>query len=125
MYKQEGKIEYLESAHENFQLLDYLVGLMRSEYVADASKLSLASKVKSDCENAIETALELYELNQSDSAFNDAFAYMETLKGMILDEQVRETNADNALPDWMQKREKGLQPAGELLRNASGTESKG
>ena len=98
--------KYLYSTYDTYTLADYLIGLIRSEFVPDASKLNLVKTAKPIYEKAIEACRELYLLNGQDSCMNRAFEYSEKSRAIILLDAVRKTDASATIPENLIEREK-------------------
>ncbi len=86
-------VEYLKSAYQHFKVADQVITLMRSEYIADASKVNLVDRAKPIYEKALEACWELYQIQPTDSVLSVAFEFAEKSKSIILQDAVRRTKA--------------------------------
>ncbi len=108
IFKNQRNVINLNKAYDNFLLSDYLIGLMRQEFQAEASRMSLASYTKPIYEKAIETCYELYQLNHEDSLLEKAFEYSEKSRAIVLLDAVRKTKASTHVPDTLIAQEKAF-----------------
>ena len=104
----DNSTETLEDAYKTYLLADYVIGLMRSGFQADASKMNLVMMAKPVYEKAIETCWLLYNKTQSDSCFTQAFRFSEKSRSIILLDAVRKTTAKSKLPESIIRNEKEL-----------------
>lgn len=93
LYHQKNQIEYLHQTLNTYQLIDHLINKMRQEFGADGSKLFWIDRTRGIYENAIATALLLYEKNKEKEYFDKAFAFAEKSKAALLLESRREVIA--------------------------------
>ncbi|GEM_PF-2630331 len=109
LYQHEGGEEkYLKAAYETFSLADKVISLWRSEFQAEASRMSLAKYTKPIYEKAIETCFELYQINQEDSILNKAFEYSEKSRAIVLLDAVRRTKASAHVDQQLISKERDL-----------------
>ncbi len=103
-------LDDLRSSVFTYQHTFLLIDKMRNGYKAEGSKLILAENTALYAEEAINTALQLYEAN-GDSQFQDmAFTFAEKNKAGVLYESVSESNARqfSGIPNKLLQKEKQL-----------------
>ena len=93
LYRNELKDKYLRASIENTKLADEVIEMLRSEFKAEASRLSLASYAKPIYEKGIEACYLLYQLQSHDSPLEKAFEYSEKSRAITLLDEVRKSNA--------------------------------
>ena len=108
IYELYGNKVNLDYAYQHFVAADSVITLIRSEFLADASKMTLAQQTKSVYEKAIETCWNLYKLNPSDSIFDKALVFSEKSRAIVLLDAIRKIKADNLIPAPFLKEEKKL-----------------
>ena len=114
-YYQSTNEQYLlEAAHATHLLAIELVHDIRLTYLAEGSKHVLLEKTHALYEEAIDGALELYEITSNEQYLADAFLFAESNKAVLLYESVKNRTAKNyaGIPDSLLKKEQGI--AGEL-----------
>jgi CHAT domain-containing protein len=82
--------------------------MMRSEFQAEASRMSLASYAKPIYEQGIEVYYQLYQLQPHDSLLEKAFEFAEKSKAIVLLDAVRKTNARAHVSPDLIKAEKSM-----------------
>ncbi len=97
LFELTDKRVYLDHACSTFILADKLIGLMRSDFIADASKLSLGNRAKTVYEHAVSALYHLYEITGNDSIFTQAFKLSENSRAVTLLDAVRKTGARNSI----------------------------
>jgi CHAT domain-containing protein len=108
LYEIEDTIKYLDAAYSTFQLADQVISMMRSEFQAEASRMSLASYAKPIYEQGIEACHLLYKLHTHDSLLDKAFEYSEKSRAIVLLDAVRKTNASAHVNQELFRQEKAM-----------------
>jgi len=108
IYKNTTIKEYLESAYQTYMLTDELISLMRMDYQAEASRMSLASYAKPIYEQGIEACHLLYKLHPHDSLLDIAFEYSEKSRAIVLLDEVRKTSASAHVNQELIRQEKAM-----------------
>ncbi len=93
LYRINHEFKNLKESYISSNLANQVIGLMRSEFQAEASRMSLASYAKPIYEQGIEACYLLYQLQPHDSLLNKAFEFAEKSKAIVLLDAVRKTNA--------------------------------
>ncbi len=106
LYRRKGDIRYLQSSLNHFLAADTVMGLIRSEFIADASKFTLVETAKTVYEQAIEACMELYKIDPDSKWFDMSFAFSEKSRAIVLLDAVRKIKAENLIPDDLQRKEK-------------------
>ena len=109
-YEETGDIQDLEMALATFKLAAKMVEKTRQEILTTGSKEQLAGEALSIYEGGILVAKKLYELTQKKEYLEDAFAFTESNKGILLLESLQAELARNygGLPDSLQEKERDL-----------------
>lgn len=108
LYRKSKNERCLNFAFETYNKADQVIGMMRSEFQAEASRLSLASYAKPIYEQGIEACYQLYQLNQQDSILEKAFEFSEKSRAIALLDAVRKTKASARVDQELIKDEKSL-----------------
>ncbi len=85
--------EYLEHALATFQTLDELIVRILSDYKVEASKFELLKQTRSIYEQAIQTALLLYEQTNDKKHLTQAYQFSAKNKAIMLLESIRAQSA--------------------------------
>lgn len=97
VYEERKDIEYLSSCLYNYLTMDSLITLIRQDFLAENSKLSLVKETKPIYEKAIEISLKLYKLSKEEKYKNAAFDFIQKSKAVTLSEAVRHTQSTSFL----------------------------
>ncbi len=110
MYQKTKEKKYLEAAHLSHELAVLLTRQIRIDYLAQGSKHTLLEKVNPIYEQAIATALELYEISGDEKFLEDAFMFAENNKSVLLYETIKNKSAKTfvGIPDSLIEKEKNL-----------------
>ncbi len=108
--QQPDSLDLLESSFNYFKLTLALANKTRQTYLAQGSKELLAKYVVPVYEEAIEVALELYQQTNDKKYLNEAFAFAEGNKAMLLLESIQDNLAKGLgdIPDSLLEKENGL-----------------
>ena len=93
-----------------YQLASRLIDKMRGSYKAEGSKLFLAGRINRVYEQAIQTALKLYEMTGEAVYQAEAFQFAEKGKAGVLLQSLQDIDAKKfaAIPDHLLEKEKDL-----------------
>lgn len=108
LYKSSKKIECLKSAHATSILADKIVDAMRSEFLEDASKITLVKMAKPVYEQALYTCWELYEHTRNETYLAQAFEWSEKSRAIILLDAARKASINAAIISPLVEREHRL-----------------
>lgn len=101
--------EKLELALRTYEKMDTLIDMIRFEFQPDASKESLVEKVKPLYEQAIALCWRLYDASGGSQKYAEqAFAFSEKSRSIILLDAVRRLRANFELPEGLAKSEQDL-----------------
>lgn len=92
-FQQEGQVPYLEEAAAYFVQADELIDYLRTSYEATASKLALAQTAQAIYADAVHLATTLGDLTQDRQYYEQAYAYAEKSKGVLLLEALKKSDA--------------------------------
>jgi CHAT domain-containing protein/tetratricopeptide (TPR) repeat protein len=108
--KQSHDLRDLESAVAVYQVTSQLIDLMRSSYKAEGSKLFLAERATNIYDQAIQTALRLYQATQKEEHKNAAFIFAEKNKAGVMLDALSEAEAKQfaGIPDSLLANERQL-----------------
>lgn len=90
--------QQLEAAYSSIRLSTEMIPQIRKGFLSNQGKLDLSSQGTSIYERAIALAFELYESTGDESYLGEAFGYMESVKSMLLDEELQAAGALEELP---------------------------
>ncbi|MEL6863119.1 MAG: CHAT domain-containing tetratricopeptide repeat protein [Bacteroidota bacterium] len=107
LHQQSPNPKNLRSAHQTYQLCAELIQQIRQDYLSESAKHELAQKALAVYEGAITACLELYQNEQDPKYIEQAFAYAESNKAILLLESLNETAARGfgGIPDSLQAKE--------------------
>ena len=97
-------------AMDTYRLLGELTDNLRREFLALNSKQQLSQNTKKIYENAIATALRLYELKGEEQYLEQAFQFAERNKAILMQERLQDSEAKlfTAIPDSLRVQENRL-----------------
>ena len=97
-------------AMDTYRLLGELTDKLRREFLALGSKQQLSQNTKKIYENAIATALRLYELEGKEQYLEQAFEFAERNKAILMQERLQDSEAKlfTAIPDSLRELENTL-----------------
>jgi CHAT domain-containing protein/tetratricopeptide (TPR) repeat protein len=109
-YEETRDVKDLKMALATFKLAAKMVEKTRQEILTTGSKEQLAGEALSIYEGGILVAKKLYELTQKKEYLEDAFAFTESNKGILLLESLQAELARNygGLPDSLREKERDL-----------------
>lgn len=84
---------YLEYSIATFELLFHWADSTRQEYLSAVSKQLLTQETHQSYDQAIEVALNLYELTKRESYLNKAFKFAERNKAIVMQERFQDNRA--------------------------------
>ncbi len=111
LYRQHsGMIDYLERSLSTYQLAIRMVDKMRIGFKNDGSKLFLVEKSAGIYENAIRTALKLFDVSKNQVYRKLAFSFAQKNKANLLLEKLHESEARHfsGIPDSLHTEESSL-----------------
>ena len=119
LYKEEGRLELLENALENFQLGSNASDLLSSSFQDENSQLFLQSDSKDFFEGAMEAAYILYEVSKDPKYIEIAFTYSQKGKQSVLRRLLNSKSKAiiASIPDSIQVRENQLNRAYEQIQS--------
>lgn len=105
--KENEKINYLKKSLETFEQSIDIIHKIRISYPNQESKLILSEKEKSTFNNAIQVAIELYELTGNELYKRKSFELAEKSKAALLLASIQDTDAKKIgkIPDTLQQKE--------------------
>ncbi|MEM9821268.1 MAG: CHAT domain-containing tetratricopeptide repeat protein [Bacteroidota bacterium] len=105
-----GETDWLLQAYQSYQLATAIIQDLRENFSATASKYLLAGKALPIYENAIHTALSLHRQTKKREYLNEAFAFAESNKAVLLLAVLKENVAKGfgGIPDSLLQQEKDL-----------------
>lgn len=86
---------YLVAAFQTMALVDELIMSLRTDFQAEASRISLASFTKPVYEHGLETCYRLYHEKQQYHFLEKAFSFSEKSRAIVLLDAVRKTRASD------------------------------
>jgi len=100
----------IEKSLQKYRLASDLINKMRSSYKAEGSKLFLGEKVSKIFDEAIQTALKLFEITQNNEYKEQAFLFAEKAKSSILLASLQDSKAKQfaGIPDSLIELEREL-----------------
>ena len=100
----------LETALSTYQLTVALIDQIRNQYQTEGAKLFLGAGTSALYEQAIQTALTLYQLTGADEYLAEAFRLVEKAKAMVLLSSLQDSHAKQfaGIPDSYLQQEKDL-----------------
>ena len=109
-YQNENNPDYLDHAHETFQLAVNLIDTLRIGFLEQGSKQSLLNNHLKIYERSLAVAQELYEVHGDKSYLASAFEVMEKSKSFMLLSTIRESEAKQFanIPDALIEQERAL-----------------
>ena len=110
-YYQNHQKEYLDSAFENYLLIDKILERNRNLILREGSRLELARKFKYTYEEALNCAYVLYKINPTEQIAEAVFKFIEKNKALVLMDFLHHVELNNALgiPDSVRAKEQSLQ----------------
>lgn len=110
LFDQTQDFRYLEAALDAAKVAAQLVEKTRQEIVTQGSKQKLAGEALEVYETGLKVALQLHELTGQSEYLEQAFAFAESNKAILLLESINETVAKNygGIPDSLLEQEKDL-----------------
>ena len=110
LYENENNPNFLNHAHETFQLAVNLIDTLRVGFLEQGSKQSLLENHLKVYERSLSVTKELYELNGNDKYLASAFEIMEKSKSFMLLSTIRESEAKQFanIPDALIEKERNL-----------------
>ncbi|GAB3021630.1 hypothetical protein GCM10027284_46380 [Cyclobacterium sediminis] len=111
LYTQTSDFKYLEQAWESYLYFDQILTLFRNSMLRENSRLELASAYKSVYEQALNCAIELFEIMPSNKISNEIFRIIEKSKSLVLIDYLHKTEINNFLgiPDSLVLEEHNLE----------------
>jgi len=106
-----GNLADLKAANNCYSLMAKLINSIRQGYLAEGSKHTLSEKAVGIYEQGIEVALELHRATGQQTYLEQAFAFAESNKAVLLFESIRDQMAKGfaGIPDSLLDRERDLQ----------------
>lgn len=101
---------YLEESLHNFLITFDLSDALMQEYLETGSKQFLLEKTAEVIDEAIEVVLKLYDLREDDAYLQQAFAFAEKSKAILLAERLQDSKAKRhaGIPDSLLLQEESL-----------------
>lgn len=93
-YQQSQELSDLELSMEGYRIAAEFIDLMRSSYLTEASKHTLAERAREIYMHGIEASMKLYEKTQEEKYISHAFGLIEKSKSIILLEAIQKSNAN-------------------------------
>ncbi len=93
-YHQTQDITALELALKGYRITADFIDLMRSDYLTEASKQTLAERARSVYSKGLTISIELYEKTTDETYLNQALGFMEKSKSILLLEAVQKSRAN-------------------------------
>lgn len=108
-YQRTDDQKYLKQSLPYYLLFDRFMGLSRTNFTSEGSKLILSENFKPTYEKALATCYALYQTNPTDSLLNCIFQFMEKSKAMVLLESIHKVKSyQSFLPDSLIEKENAL-----------------
>lgn len=105
-----GNLYDLQATNDCYQLMADLVQSIRQDYLAEGSKHTLSERAMPIYDQAIKVAIEMHERTANPKYLEQAFAYAENNKAVILYENIRDQMAKGfaGIPDSLIEKERDL-----------------
>jgi CHAT domain-containing protein len=111
LYYTLNQLAYLESAFENYLMIDNIISKYRSVILREDSRLELAKEYKYTYEEALKCGYELYQVSPTEKVIDAIFRFMEKNKALVLMDFLHQAEINNSLdiPDSIRLTEQSLQ----------------
>jgi CHAT domain-containing protein/Tfp pilus assembly protein PilF len=117
-YRQTGQADDLAHAQSACDSLALMIDRLRFSYLADDSKINLATTTRPVFETGIQICLARYQVTGEQNYLHKAFDYSEKSKALALLEAIKDAKAKNfGLPEHALRREKALKQEIARLEN--------
>lgn len=105
IFEEQNKIEALELAYKTYRLITELIPVTRRDYVEENSKFQLADETRNIYEKAIKTCLKLFYNKNDETFLHQAFAFAESSKAIVLQENLQANYALEGVDEPVQQQD--------------------